>query len=380
VTPVPIAYIINSLKLGGGERFLMDLCMQIPRDQFTPDVICLYYKGELGTLLERSGISVTVLNIPRKIGFVGYKIVQSALQRGRYKIVHAHLLEGCWYGLPAAWAANIPVRVAHLQNCHWNLPLKLRILDRIAFQFAHAAFGCSQAVLNFYRKRMWYQASKLNLVYNSVDVDRFRVLPDKNEAKRDLGLPNKIIVIATVASLTPQKGHKYLLEAAREIISKYPDVWFLLVGDGELKEQLRDLRDRWKLRPQVIFLGARPDIPKILAAADIFVLPSLWEGLPLVLIEAGLTGLPVVACKVDGVVEIIQEGHNGFLVLPKDANSLAKAIQALVEEPRLRREMGESGRTVASTCFDMKKIIPQITALYNDLLERTEHSGKGHNI
>ena len=372
MTPVPIAYVINSLKLGGGERFLVDLCMQIPRDQFTPEVICLYSKGELGTLLERSGISVTVLNIPRKIGFVGYKIVQSALQRGRYQIVHAHLLEECWYGLPAAWAANIPVRIAHLQNSHWNLPLKLRILDRIAFQFAHAAFGCSQASLNFYRKKMWYQASKLNLVYNCVDVDRFRILPDKNEAKRDLGLPNKSLVIATVASLTPQKGHKYLLEAAREIIPKYPDVWFLLVGDGGLKEQLRDLRDRWKLGPQVIFLGARSDIPKILAAADIFVLPSLWEGLPLVLVEAGLTGLPVVACKVDGVVEIIQDGHNGFLVLPKDANSLAKAIQALVEEPRLRREMGESGRTVASACFDMKKNIPRITALYNDLLERTE--------
>ncbi len=98
MTPVPIAYIINSLKLGGAERFLVDLCTQIPRDQFTPDVICLYSKGELGTVLERSGISVTVLNIPRKIGFVGYKIVRSALQRGRYKIVHTHLLEGCWYG------------------------------------------------------------------------------------------------------------------------------------------------------------------------------------------------------------------------------------------------------------------------------------------
>jgi len=218
---------------------------------------------------------------------------------------------------------------------------------------------------------MWYPASKLNLVYNSADVDRFKTLPDKNEAKHDLGLPNKVLVIATVASLTPQKGHKYLLEAAREIISKYPDVRFLLVGDGELKEQLRDLRDKWKLRPQVIFLGARLDIPKILAAADIFVLPSLWEGLGLVLVEAGLAGLPVVASKVDGIVEVIQDGHSGFLVPPKDANALAKAIQALVEEPRLRREMGESGRRVASACFDIKKIIPQITALYNGLLEKT---------
>lgn len=367
---VKIAQVINSLKPGGGERFLVDLLQAFPYGEFEFTVFCLYSKGDLACEVERIGIPVKVLGVPRKIGLKGYIRLYNALKMSTFDIVHCHLLESCWYGLPAGWFAGVPIRIAHLQNCHWRLSLRARLFDRFAFAFADAGFGCSKAVLRFYQKHMWYPMSKCYLVYNGVVTKRFENLPSKEEIRRILGLSQEYIIITTVARLVPQKGHVFLLEAAREIVSKFKNVRFLLVGDGGLRAQLECRVSSLGLAEYVFFLGQRTDVPQILAASDIFVLPSLWEGLGLVLVEAGLAGLPVVATRVDGIVEVVEDGRSGFLVPPGDSRALAEALQALLGDAVLRERMGKEGRTIALQRFTMERIASQVAGLYRELLER----------
>jgi glycosyltransferase involved in cell wall biosynthesis len=369
---IKIAQVINSLKPGGGERFLVDLLQALSHDEFQITVFCLYSKGELARELEHVGIPVNELkNIPRRVRLQGYVRLYNALKMGAFDIVHCHLLESCWYGLPAGWFAGVPIRIAHLQNCHWRLSLRARLFDRFAFAFADAAFGCSKAVLRFYQRRMWYPMSKCYLVYNGVATKRFENLPPKEEIRRALDLPQKCVIVTTVARLTPQKGHVFLLKAAREIVSKFKNVRFLLVGDGVLRTQLERHAAELGLTEHVFFLGRRTDVPQILAASDIFVLPSLWEGLPLVLVEAGLAGLPVVATRVDGVAEVVENGRSGLLVPPGDSHALAEALQTLlVEGPPLWERMGKEGRQIALQHFTMECIASQVADLYRKLLNR----------
>jgi len=359
--------VINSLKPGGGERFLVDL-LQLLHEEFEFKVFCLYSKGDFASEIERLGVPIEVLDIPRKIRITGYVRVYRALRQGDFDIMHCHLLEGCWYGLPAGWLARVPVRIAHLQNCHWRLSFRGRLFDRLAFSFAGAAFGCSQAVLRFYQQRMWYPRSKCHLVYNGVVTKRFEVLPPKEQARKRLGLPQDAVVVTTVARLVPQKGHVYLIEAAKEVVSEFRNIRFLLVGEGGLRLELEQRVRNLNLAEHFLFLGQRTDVPEILAASDIFVLPSLWEGLPLVLVEAGLAGLPVVASRVDGIVEIVEDGRNGFLVPPGEPSALAGAIRVLAKDPYLREQMGNKGRAIAHERFAMERIARQVAGLYHQLL------------
>jgi len=365
-----VVHLINHLGLGGAERFVVELVKAFPRDGFDIEVLCLYRTGELAKEVKEIGIPVEVIRIPRKFGMSGYLRVFRALWERHPDILHCHLLESCWYGLPAGWFAHIPVRIAHLHNCYWNLRLKLRVFDRLAFQFANAAFGCSEAVLRFYRERMWYPRSKLHLVYNAVDPRRFTLLPRKLEVRRSLGLQEESLIVTTVASLTPQKGHEYLLKAVPKITASCPEVQFLFVGDGELRDQLKAQARELGIDSRVTFLGKRTDVPEILRASDLFVLPSLWEGLPIVLIEAGLAGLPVVASRVDGVVEVVEEGRSGLLVPPKDVEALAEGcLQLLLGNPDLRARMGREGQRIALERFSNETAAKRVAELYKDLLK-----------
>jgi len=365
---ITVAYLINSLAPGGAERFLVDLIKHLPKQRVEPVVLCLYREGEFAKELESVGVPIQVIGVPRKFGFGGYRLVFRAIRQARPDILHCHLLEGCWYGLPSGWLARVPIRIAHLQNCHWYLPLKLRLFDRFVFQFGHAALGCSKAVLKFYKEKMRYPEQKLYLVYNGIDVNRFKDLPSKNEARQLLGLQQDEIVVATVASLTPQKGHEFLIRAIPKIVAAFPRVRFLFVGDGVLRSDLEFLANNLGVREHIQFMGKRFDVPKILAASDIFVLPSLWEGFGIALVEAGLSGIPAVASRIDGIVEVIEDGKSGILVPPKDTEALAEAILTLIQRPDLRHQMGRVAREVCLARFDISAIARYVLSIYEELL------------
>lgn len=371
--PLKVTYVINSLGMGGAERFLIDLILNLDRRHVMPQVLCLYREGEWARQLQEAGVQVEVLKIPKgKKGLLkGYRFVLRALQKQRPDVIHS-FLEGNWYGMPAGWFCRVPVRVNSLQNCYRYWSLKLRIFDRLMFQFAHCGIACSRAVARFFIHEVWYPPRKVQIIYNGVDPSRFWGLPKKTDARRTLGLPQDRILVTTVASLTPQKGHSTLLQALRWVTAEYSHVMAIFVGDGELRPELEQQSEKLGLKSYVLFMGKSDNVPAILAASDIFALPSLWEGFGIALIEAWMAGLPVVASRVDGIAEIVDDRRNGILVPPGEVESLASALLELIKDSEQRIVIGQKGHETALERFTIQKIARQFLTLYERFM-----SGEG---
>lgn len=367
---IKVVHLINDLGLGGAERFLADFATQLEGRHFEQQVLCLYGTGAFARPIEAAYIPVHVLGVGRHIRPKGWLQVYQALRPLKADVVHTHLTEPGWYGLPAAWLAGVPVRVAHLQNCYHHFPLKLRLLDMATSLFSDAAIACSGAVRDFYHTEFRYPARKLHVVYNSVDLSRFERLPERAIARCTLNLSPDALVLITIASLTEQKGHRYLLEAMDQVLQHFPQSVLLLVGDGYLRKSLEQFSQQHSLGAAVHFLGKRTDVPLILAAADVFVLSSLWEGMGLVLVEAGAVGLPAVATQVDGIPEVVEDGATGILVPPRQPELLAGAIVALLKDEGRRRQMGERARQRVSSMFSIQYAVAAIKEIYLSLLQR----------
>jgi len=361
---IRVLHLINSLDVGGGERFAVELVRRLDRERYEPRVVCLFGAGELRDRLDSARIPVDVLGLGRDLTPSGWARVWRALRTVRPAVLHAHLPEACWQGAPAAWMARVPVRICHVQNSHWRWPPKLRRLDRTASAFATHVIASSDAVRRFCETEVGVRPDKIRVIHNAIDTGRFQGLPTGDEARGRLGLPPGVPILICVASLTEQKGHRYLLTAMARILRALPATELLLVGDGPLREDLSRLAGELSIAEHVRFLGPRSDVPSILAAADVFVLPSLWEGLPLALTEAGAAGLPAVATRVDGNGEVMDEGRTGLIVAPGDPDQLAVAVMTLLENRERAREMGLRARERVGERFDIDAAVMRVEDLY----------------
>jgi glycosyltransferase involved in cell wall biosynthesis len=207
---------------------------------------------------------------------------------------------------------------------------------------------------------------RILVIHNGVDVRSFS-LP-RGAFRRSEGIPAECTVITTVGRLDTQKGLPYLLEAAELVTRGHPEVRFLVVGEGPRRGDLVRHRDRLGLTERVWFLGFRTDVPQILADSDVFVLPSLWEGLPIALLEAMAAGLPVVATDVPGVTEVVTDGETGLVVPGKDVGALAGALSRLLDDPDLRLGLARAGRRKVEEEFGWEKVVATTMSLYERLL------------
>lgn len=359
---------IGSLGFGGAERTLIDIVTHLDRRRFRVEVACLFRAGELARELEAVDVPVTVLGMSPSVRPDNWLRVAQLVRSINPDIVHAHLPDACWYALPAAWWGRVPARIGHVQNVYRHWPAKLRLLDGLCMSVAGGVVVCSYAVQQFCEARRGYPLSRIRVIHNSVDLGRFDSLPSRDEARSALGLPTEGPVITAVASLTPQKGHSDLLEAVAKVRTDFPNLLLLLVGRGPLRDALEDMARRLGLAENVHFLGARKDVPAILAASDVAVLSSHWEGLSLALAEAGAAGLPVVATEVDGIPEIVQHGVTGLLVPPRRPQLLAEALHALLRDPSRRQQMGEAARRWVAERFSVERMVRETESLYVELL------------
>jgi glycosyltransferase involved in cell wall biosynthesis len=170
--------------------------------------------------------------------------------------------------------------------------------------------------------------------------------------------------MVTVGTLKEQKGHRYLIEAARSVVSQFPDVHILFIGDGDLREELQAQTRVSGLEEPIHFLGSRNDVPDLLAASDYFVLPSLWEGLPMALIEAMASGLPIIATEVSGTKQVMVPNETGLLVPPGTVQQLKEAVINFLSEPARARAMGAAAQQRVEACFSAKRQAEEHIALY----------------
>ncbi len=193
---------------------------------------------------------------------------------------------------------------------------------------------------------------------------------DREKKRRELSIPPSAKVVGMVARLEAAKGHVYLLEAAREVLRVEPDALFVLVGRGHLREELEAVAARLGIGDHVVFTGFREDMLEIMATFDIFTLPSLWEGLGIVLLEAMAFRLPIVASRVGGITDVVVEGETGLLVPPRDPAALAAALVELLRDGEKRKAMGEKGYRRVAEEFRDETMNEEMLALYEKLFEK----------
>ncbi|MFQ5686143.1 MAG: glycosyltransferase family 4 protein, partial [Candidatus Scalindua sp.] len=232
----------------------------------------------------------------------------------------------------------------------------------------------SDRVNRFANETQGIDPKRLLIIYNGIDNVCPVAKKDTYGLRKELDIPTDHSVICTIAHMEEHKGIKYLLESASLLLQSRSDVTFLLVGEGSLKDELKKLCVDLKIEKNVIFAGERSDILEILSLTDIFVLPSLREGLPLTILEAMACGKPVIATNVGGVHEVVKDKISGMLVFPRNPEALHSAMNELLEDREKMKKMGHNGKRVCNESFDSKTMIGKIEGLYDSLLcEKVKH-------
>ena len=305
------------------------------------------------------------------------------LVREKPTIVHTHTYKagilGCW----AAKMAGVPIIVhtphGHVFYGHFS-PLVTKffiIIERFTAFIIDRMVALTEGERNDYIAFSVSKPDKMVTIHSGVDIDLYtRAGVDIEEKKRSLGLYPQRLIVGAIGWLLPIKGPMHLLKAMKSVWESNPDTQLVFVGKGDQEEELKTETFRMGASSKVRFLGWRYDIPEIMQAIDILVLPSLNEGMGRVLVEAMAAGRPVVASNVCGIPDLVRHGQNGFLVSPGDVNGLCTAIIRLLNDQKIREEMGRRGRSAANE-FSEEKMLQKIDALYSSLLGKMGvHKGR----
>ncbi|HEX6289298.1 MAG TPA: glycosyltransferase [Herpetosiphonaceae bacterium] len=382
-------HIISNLDTGGAQEVVRTLAAYLPAAGCRV-VVCTFKDGPLRESIEHLGVPVAVLprrrasilNLPRFI--LDMLRIRRALAglvaEYNVEIIQTHLLRVLDFlvlslrfrndRLQVFWTIhnyNFALRPDQLARHRWLLRPKraiYRLLYRIGARWVGGFIAVSGQVPAAIVETIGPVHDKIAVIRNGVDVQRYRRSVDRGALRCRLGLPDAARLLIVVGTLKAQKGHRYLLDAATEAVAQQPDLHILVVGDGELRAALEQQTRDSGLEGHVHFLGNRDDVPELLAASDYFVLPSLWEGLPMALIEAMASGLPVIATDVSGTREVMQPDETGLLVPPGDVRQLRAAIGHLLADPDRARAMGEAAQRRVIAAFSAQQQAQQHLALY----------------
>ncbi len=371
--PLKVIHLVEDLKIGGAERVIADTALGLDRKKYDASVWCVTRGGETASELSEKGIEVKILGISSYHNPLNtFKMIR-LLKFARPDIVHTHGYFASVIGRLAARKAGIPVILAHVHSTYWEYKKRHLMIERKLSRFTHKIICCSKAVENFVKNTEKITDNKTIVIYNGVDEERFCPLKSPTSIRAEFGMSEEAAVVGTVSSLTPHKGHEYLIQAASLVLNTLPSAKFIIVGDGPLRKRLEDQAKNLDIHPAVIFTGTRKDIPEILSLMDVFVLPShTREGLGIAIIEAMAAERPVVATEIGGIPEVVNDGETGLLVPPGDAEALSKAIIELLRNPKKTKEMGVKGRTRVKEKFTTKKMLSEIEHVYMSLINRRE--------
>ena len=373
----------TQMEAAGAQKAMLVLARGLQALGHKAQVVTMYDKADyVARFRQEYGVDIVDLRMKRpgrqnplvKLADVvtGLWRLYRLMRRERFDVVQTFSHYSNLVGPVMAWLAGVRVRVSSQRMSLKGAPPWLLRLDRLVTNssLVGAMVAVSEGTRRFAIEQQGIDPKKLITIHNSIDVQRFApVSAEKIESLRAaLKLPLDALVVLTVARLHPQKGHHFLLQAVPIILQSYPQVRFLFVGEGDLRQELETTTQHSGLQDVVYFLGVRQDIAELLSLSDIFVLPSLWEGLPNSVLEAMAAETPVVATNVDGCPEVVYDGETGILVPPKNVQALAQAILSLLGNPVQRRQLGMAARTRAVREFSEEKNISTFLNLYTQLL------------
>jgi len=371
--PIPILYFSNEPARGGAEEHLLTLLRGLDRTYFQPLLAC---PPELVEKLRPdlpSDIEVFPISL-RKFSHVGAMLRLARILRERaVRILHSHLFYASLFASPIAWMCGVPVIIEtpHVREDWRRGWLKSRfVVDRVVGRIITHYVAVSHANKRYLVEEKALAKEKIIVIHNGSDLRRFRPgqAPSSN-LRQSLGLGTDDPVLMVVGRLEPQKGHKVLLEAMPSIRREFSSVRLVCVGTGSLHDELLDLARKLGIEDAVRFVGFQTDVGEWLNLADVTVLPSFYEGLPLVAIESLAVAKPVIATTVDGSGEVVVDGETGLTVPPGNPEALSAAVCRLLHDVELRKKLGRQGREWVCKHFDEREQIRQTQDLYLTALD-----------
>jgi glycosyltransferase involved in cell wall biosynthesis len=354
---------------------ILDLCRWL-RAQGHRVTVATCREGWLADHLRDARFETHV--IPKRPRF-DFRMIGSIVRLGRehrVDLFHAHEFPMISNLAVAARLNGFPLVATVHGSEIVSAKLRRRILLGIAARASRRVVAVSHAIERFLVDVVRVPRRKVQTILNGIDVDRYGNGRGRSGLRDSLGIPATARVIGTVGSLYPVKGHRFLLQSLARLVARFPDTVCLIAGRGELLDDLTREAADLHLTERVRFLGYRTDVADLLDAMDVFVLPSLSEGLPLALLEAQAAGKPVVASRVGGNPEALEDGAAGYLVPPAAPEALADRIAALLEDPARAKLMGERGRSRVRDLFGLEAMGRRYLSLYRACVNgRSVHEG-----
>ncbi len=362
-----ILYLTNHLNIGGITSYVFTLARGMKERGH--NIYIGSSGGELLPKFKEAGIIYVPLPIKTKselspkILISMYKL-SHALKRYRIEIIHSNSRTTQVLAYVLAKYKNF----RHVTTCHGFF--KRRITRRVFGTWGERIIAVSQPVKEHLVKDFGVNDKNITLIYNGIDVARFKNQQAKlkSEIKKSLGLAD-MPVIGIVGRLSDVKGHSYLIEAMQKVLEKIPQARLVVVGEGKIKERLVSLSRRLRIEKSILFIPSVKDTSEILSIMDVFVMPSLKEGLGLALMEAMAAGLAVVGSDVGGIKDLVRDGQTGLLVKPADACGLASAITGLLEDSEKRSSLGREAQIFIGQNFTQEKMIAETENVYAEYLK-----------
>jgi glycosyltransferase involved in cell wall biosynthesis/CelD/BcsL family acetyltransferase involved in cellulose biosynthesis len=383
-TGIRLLKFITAFGIGGTERHVVGLSRALDAERFHLHLACLRCRGDF--LRELSGLPVPIVEYPisrlyNSGAFAAQARFARYVRRHRIQMVHTYGFYPNVLAVPAARLEGGSIVVASIRDITDHLRPVQRRVQRSVCRLADAILVNAEGV----RQRLvadGWDSERITVIRNGIDLRRFRERGSAPWIRRELGVPAGAPLVTVICRLTPLKGVEYFLEAAAKLAPRVPDARFLVVGDGTFLNGKSAQADPYRLSlmqeaarlglgDRMIFTGMRLDVPEILSESTVSVLASIGlEGLSNAILESMAAGAPVVATRVGGNAEAVDDGVTGFVVPPRDPAAMAEALLRVLEDPDMGRRFGDAGRRQAVERFSMERMVRQTEDFYEELLSR----------
>ena len=372
------------MEKGGAQKAMLSLASTLPRNEFEVTVCTMYDKENYIEYFEKV-YGLEIINLKMKgvmdRGLVGKLLdftkgviqFRKLVKARKIQIVQTYSHTANIVFPLVAFLSGVKIRVTSQRMSLDRMSKKIQFLDRkiensfLVTKLTSVSEGTKRSCIDL----QGIKPEKIITIPNGIDLARIDdelSLVDRMGIRNSLELTDSQVAVLTVARLHKQKGHKYLLEAILELKDNHPEVVFIFVGHGELETEILDFIKLNGLEDQVRLLGARNDVPSIMKACDIFILPSLWEGMPNTVLEAMSVSMPTIATNVDGTPEVIMDRSHGVLIPSKDAHAIKQEIEFMLNNPEFRKDLGLEARKRIEEVFSLEKTTKHFADLYKKLM------------
>lgn len=360
-----VVRLVIGLNQGGVQQGVLNLFRGLDRERFEPIAVAIENTGAIGKEIEQAGIEVITLGYKRQAFKTIWALVGLFRER-QIDIVHASSYHPSLYGRIAGLLAGVPVLIGYEHVVFDNRRPFRVLLNRLLQPFTAGFTTVGQVVADQVCEWYGYPADKVKVIHNGVDTRRFCPAASRLDAKRALGLDPDRLMVGMICRLDQEKGHRFFFDAIKVLSSTYNVQW-LVVGTGRGEQQIRKEAAERGVDSLVQFLGLRRDVPELLKAFDIYVLPSLKEGFPNSLLEAMAAGCAVVTSDFPGNLEVANHEQNALVVPMEDSPSLTSAIDSLLRSSRLRDRLSLAARRHVESEFSLEAYQQNMSHYYESL-------------